>query len=59
MSRGLKCLFSLCLVILLLGCSGEPPAPKPQNESTQGLDASKQGSDTNTEKKPASGSDSR
>lgn len=59
MLHGLKCLFSLCLVISLMGCSGEPPAPKPKNESTQGLDASKQGSDTNIEKKPASGSDSR
>ena len=59
MFHGFKCLFCLLTVVSLIGCAGEPQAPKPQNQSAQGLDATQQGSDTNAEKNSSSGSASR
>lgn len=59
MSRSLMWLSGLLVSVTLVGCTGEPPTPKPQNESTQGSDTTSQGSDTTSESKSSSGSDSR
>lgn len=59
MSHWFKCLSCLLMGVTLVGCAGEPQTPKPQDESAQGVDAPQQGSDTNTEVKSSSGSDSR
>lgn len=59
MSDLLKCVLVACVIGTLSGCSGESPSPRPANNSQQAPDSAKQGSDTNQEDKPSSGSDHR